>query len=443
MLDQSSDLTLAPIITQNARHRADRRVPPPRQQRLHADRWRWHLRGVRRQREQGSRQAVSRLPQDFGGYSVSDNSIAGFDVFLASDNTFLDRYQISDSDVLRSRVYLEGSENRNFWSLNGYYFQGLRPFDDQDKIPVALPLAETRLVSDRMRWGSYFTADSNVLALTRNRGLDTRRVSNTVGWTLPYLGADRRRLPARRQHARRHLQHRRQSTDLQLGWRPEIGGSLPAARDRRLELAAGRRHRRLGPRGRADGQRQRGADLRQHAQDPERGQHGLRVRRDQPVPAQPVSRARPDRYRVQGRLRPALQHRWARAPPSSAAASGRATRSPTNEFIPDNSGLQHNLSDYVGAFYFRPSGLLDLSYRFRIGKSDLQFRRSDALASFGPAFLRFNLGYLNLSKEPEAFDDDSGTDSNPSGFDPARRSRSAPGSSSPTRSPSAARRAAT
>ena len=28
----------------------------------------------------------------------------------------------------------------NFWSLNGYYFQGLRPFDDQDTIPVALPL---------------------------------------------------------------------------------------------------------------------------------------------------------------------------------------------------------------------------------------------------------------------------------------------------------------
>ena len=35
----------------------------------------------------------------------------------------------------------------------------------------------------------------------------------------------------------------------------------------------------------------------------------------------------------------------------------------------------------------------------------------------GPAFLRFNLGYLNLSKEPEAFDGDSGGFSNSSGFD--------------------------
>ena len=45
-------------------HCPDGRVPPPRQQRLHADRWRRHLRGVWRQREQRSRHAVSRLPQD-------------------------------------------------------------------------------------------------------------------------------------------------------------------------------------------------------------------------------------------------------------------------------------------------------------------------------------------------------------------------------------------
>ena len=71
----------------------------------------------------------------------------------SSDNTFLDRYQIDDADVLRNRVFLEGFEARNFWSLNGYYFQGLRPFDDQDTIPVALPLAETRIVSDRYALG--------------------------------------------------------------------------------------------------------------------------------------------------------------------------------------------------------------------------------------------------------------------------------------------------
>ena len=46
----------------------------------------------------------------FGGYGVTGHSNAGYDVFLSSDNTFLDRYQFDDSDVLRSRVYLEGQE---------------------------------------------------------------------------------------------------------------------------------------------------------------------------------------------------------------------------------------------------------------------------------------------------------------------------------------------
>ena len=68
----------------------------------------------------------------------------------------------------------------------------------------------------------------------------------------------------------------------------------------------------------------------------------------------------------------------------------------------------------------------------------------DALASFGPSFLRFNVGYVNLSREPEAFDDERDVRRRTrSGSNRARRSRWACASSSPTRSPSAARPAAT
>ena len=149
-----------------------------------------------------------------GGYGVSDHSSAGYDVYLSSDNTFLDRYQFDDADVLRSRVYLEGPGGPEFLVAERLLLPGPRPVYDQDTIPVALPLAETRLVSDRMRWGSYFTADSNVLALTRNQGLDTRRISNRVGWTLPSVGPIGDVYGGRRQPARRRLQHRRRPADL-------------------------------------------------------------------------------------------------------------------------------------------------------------------------------------------------------------------------------------
>ena len=199
------------------------------------------------------------------------------------------------------------SSSRNFWSLNGYYFQGLRPFDDQDTIPVALPLAETRFVSDRLRWGSYFTADSNILALTRSQGLDTRRISNSVGWTLPYRRRDRRRLPPQPQHSRRRLQYRGRSADVQLRGRREHDGPRPAAAHGRLELAARRLSGRWVHEVEPMVSVNLAPDLRQHPQDPERGQLGLRVRRDQPVRAEPLSRAGRHRHRLAGRLRPALQ----------------------------------------------------------------------------------------------------------------------------------------
>ena len=153
VLDESSDFTLAPIFTQKAGT-----VLTGEYRRLHRNGY-TQLGGGGTYANFGDNESKDRGEQfrgylkSYGNYGVSDHSTAGFNVFLASDNTFLERYQISASSVLRNRAYLEGSEQRNFWSINGYYFQGLRPFDDQDTIPVALPLAETRLVSDRLQVG--------------------------------------------------------------------------------------------------------------------------------------------------------------------------------------------------------------------------------------------------------------------------------------------------
>ncbi len=416
VLDQSSDFTFSPIFTQNAS------TVLTGEYRRRSDNGYMQIAGGGTYAEFGDNESKDRGTQfrgylkTYGAYSVSDKSIGGFDVFLASDNTFLDRYQISESDVLRSRVYLEGAENRNFWSLNGYYFQGLRPFDDQDKIPVALPLAETRVVSDRMRWGSYVTADSNILALTRNRGLDTRRLSNTVGWTLPYLGAigDIYRLDVSMRGDAYSTEGNPQTFSSDGGGRsqarvlPRVTGTWSWP----LADAEGEWVHEVEPMVSVNVAPTYGNTRKIPNED------STDFEFDETNLFQ-ASRF-PGLDRVDTGSKVAYGLRFSSLGPRATELSGTFGQSysfSNDEFIPNDSGLQHNLSDYVGGFYFRPSGLLDLSYRFRIGKSDLQFRRSDALAAFGPAFLRFNLGYLNLSKEPEAFDDQSGTDSNPSGFE--------------------------
>ena len=57
----------------------------------------------------------------------------------------------------------------------------------KSEIPFAVPLAEAALKSQPGLWGSRFTLDSTLLALTRTGGLDTRRLSTTGGWELPWV----------------------------------------------------------------------------------------------------------------------------------------------------------------------------------------------------------------------------------------------------------------
>ena len=148
-----------------------------------------------------------------GRFRLTRRARWGYDLAVTTDNTYLQRYKFSNDNVLTNRLFAEQVWQRNYAGLNGYAFQGLRSFDHQDEIPFALPLAEVELTSEPWRWGSRFTFDSSLLALTRTDGLDTRRVSTTGGWELPWVGElgdqyrlrlepARRRLPDRRQPAR-------------------------------------------------------------------------------------------------------------------------------------------------------------------------------------------------------------------------------------------------
>ncbi len=112
----------------------------------------------------------------------------GYDLFVASDDTYLDRYGFSDQNILTNRLFTERLFGRSYAALSGYGFQGLREDDDQGLIPVVLPLAETELQSDPLMFGARTFLNSSVLALTRTSGLDTRRFSTTAGVTVPWLG---------------------------------------------------------------------------------------------------------------------------------------------------------------------------------------------------------------------------------------------------------------
>ena len=123
-----------------------------------------------------------------GRFRLNSDARWGYDLAVTTDNTYLQRYKFSNENVLTNRLFAERAWQRNYAAVSSYAFQGLRSFDHQDEIPFALPLAEAELTSEPWRWGSRFTLDSNLLALTRVDGLDTRRASVEGGWELPWIG---------------------------------------------------------------------------------------------------------------------------------------------------------------------------------------------------------------------------------------------------------------
>ena len=123
-----------------------------------------------------------------GRFQLEDGYGWGYDVFFASDQTYLQRYGFSNENVLENRLFADRVWDRNYASLSAFGFQGLRPFDVQDQIPIAAPVAQLAWIGEPMRYGSRFTLDGLVRALTRTEGLDDRLVSAKGGFELPGVG---------------------------------------------------------------------------------------------------------------------------------------------------------------------------------------------------------------------------------------------------------------
>ncbi len=122
-----------------------------------------------------------------GRFDIDDTWRWGFDLKRASDDTYLRRYGFASPQSLNSRLFAEGFRKRNYFSANTYLFQGLGSTDDQDSIPIVLPLIDFNHIGNRDRLGGRTSLDANLLALTRVDGTDTRRLSIHPKWERPFL----------------------------------------------------------------------------------------------------------------------------------------------------------------------------------------------------------------------------------------------------------------
>ncbi len=129
----------------------------------------------------GSRRLRGALITD-GEFDLASNWKWGWDAELASDDTFLRRYNINTKNSLTSEIYLTGLNDRNYFDVRSYYFQGLRATDRASTTPYVLPALEYNYTFDQNVLGGEVELDTSFFNIERKSGADSTRLSTTLSW---------------------------------------------------------------------------------------------------------------------------------------------------------------------------------------------------------------------------------------------------------------------
>ena len=188
---ENADLTLGASVFSNAAPMA-------------SGKWR-HLTGKGAYQVTGYATFSDRATDFVGGQSLRNDPRGYFDangrfqfspdwsltgsIRLASDRTFLRRYDISRDDRLRSTINLERITDNSYFSLAGWATQTLRLNADQGQVPFALPAIDYRQKIADPLLGGNLMLQANSLALLRNDGQDTQRAFAGAQWDLKRVTA--------------------------------------------------------------------------------------------------------------------------------------------------------------------------------------------------------------------------------------------------------------
>lgn len=122
-----------------------------------------------------------------GRFQLDPNWSVSASIRLATDKTFLRRYDISRDDRLRNTIELERVGRDSYFSIAGWAVQTLRLDEQQHLQPFALPEIDYRRRFVDPLLGGSITLQANSMALDRSEGQDTQRAFAGVTWKLDKL----------------------------------------------------------------------------------------------------------------------------------------------------------------------------------------------------------------------------------------------------------------
>jgi len=318
---------------------------------------------------------------------------------MASDRTFLRRYDISRDDRLRSTFDIERIDDNSYLSIAGWATQTLRVDDPQGQVPLALPVIDYRRRLGDPLLGGNVELQLNSLAITRTDGQDTQRAFAGAKW-------DMRRITAWGQEVtltalvRGDIYHSDEneltSTERYRGtpgWQtrgvaigaidvkwPFVGEFLGGTQviTPRVQVVASPSIKNLD----IPNEDARAIDL-----------------EDSNLFA--LNRF-PGYDRIEDGVRFTYGFDWQYSRPglrikTTVGQSYRLTTDAT--LLPDGTGLSDRVSDFVGRTEVRYRDFLKLTHRFRLDKDSLAVRRNEFDAAIGTNKTYLEVGYLRLNRD--------------------------------------------
>jgi LPS-assembly protein len=330
----------------------------------------------------------------------------GFDLARSTDDTYLRRYNFSNEDTLTSHLFVQGIDDRRFFSADAYSFQGLDADDDPGETPLITPLIDYSYFSDMDPSYGQWRLEANALALSRNDGTDSRRLSLESGWRYSGIGSSG------------DIYSFSASLRGDLYWVQDVADP----NDPRSQSFAGLTGRvvpeavfqwRYPLIAQQGAYRQVIEPVIEAIVSPYGGNSEKIPNEDsQNFEFNDTNLFSSNRFtgldRIEGGPRANYGIRWSLVGPdlgSVSALFGQSYRIKEDDTFRSGSGLKGKLSDFVGRVDFRPWDFLDVSYRFRLDRDDLSPRRNEVTAQVGPEFLRVGLNYAFLDAEQSRADE--------------------------------------
>lgn len=321
---------------------------------------------------------------------------------IASDRTFLRRYDISRDDRLRSMIDVERISGNSYLSISGWATQTLRLNDEQGQVPIALPLVDYRRRLASPVLGGRVEFQANTLAITRTSGQDTQRAFASAKWEMRRLSAWGQELTLTAL-ARGDVYHSSNNllTDTAIyrgdpGWQargvalgavdvkwPFIGAAFGGTQvlTPRVQIVATPKIRNLA----VPNEDARAIDL-----------------EDSNLFA--LNRF-PGYDRIEDGVRFTYGFDWQLERPglrikTTVGQSYRLTKEPT--LLPEGTGLSNRWSDFVGRTEIRFRDFVSFTHRFRLDKGSLALRRSEFDATVGSKKTYVEVSYLRLDRDIDA-----------------------------------------